>query len=133
MKLEIQENPKPNQTHLRLTNHALGRMHNRHIHPEGIRMALDYGREFFVRGAVIFVLGKKDIDRAQQNGTHIPHEWEGIQVVVAHDGSILTTYKNRSLSGLRPRRKRRSQQQKHRQAFSGQRRKNRRAGSATWR
>ncbi|GIW71168.1 MAG: hypothetical protein KatS3mg102_0710 [Planctomycetota bacterium] len=86
-----------------LTRHAAVRMAQRGISRRGVELALDFGRERFVRGARIFVIGRREIERARRCGVDLA-DLEGLHVVVSHDGHILTTYRNRDLRGLRPKR-----------------------------
>jgi len=94
-------------TGLGLTQHARGRMCARRITLDGIRAALDYGRVFYARGAMIYVLGRKELEQCRRNHLDISR-WNGLQVVCSHDGTILTAYRNKSFRGLRPRRSGRS-------------------------
>jgi len=76
-----------------LTDHALLRMQQRRVSGDAVSLVLTYGREYRDRAAVIYVIGEKEIEH------HKPSidltELEGIHVVTAHDGDVLTVYRNR--------------------------------------
>lgn len=89
---------------LPLTKHALARMAGRRINRRAVAVVLCFGRSIHVRGAEILVLGRNEIVRTARFGLDFS-SYEGIHVVCSADGSILTVYRNRSLHGLRPRRR----------------------------
>jgi hypothetical protein len=89
-----------------VTKHAASRMAGRHIPLAAIDAARQFGRRFYIRGAVVWALGRKEIE-------HLGRQFErlqGIQVVCSHDGAVLTVYKNTDLRGLRRRRRRRGKE-----------------------
>jgi hypothetical protein len=86
-----------------LTNHAKERMATRGLRAEAIDAALAYGRVVYVRGADIFAIGRKEIAHYAKEGVDLS-AYDGVQVVVTADGTILTVYRNRSFNGLRDRR-----------------------------
>lgn len=88
----------------RMTMHAVRRMHERRISEAAVRTTLEHGRIVHVRGAAIHAIGHKEISRLQRRGIDLSH-CEGIQIVCAPDGTILTAYRNRDFRGLRPRRR----------------------------
>lgn len=90
----------------RWTRHGWSRMCGRGFSPTMIGKVLDYGRLIHGRGARIYVIGKKEIERWAGRGVDL-HELDGMQVVCSIGGSILTVYRNRELRGLRPKRRRR--------------------------
>ena len=65
----------------------------RRITLDGIRAALDYGRAVYTRGAVIYVLGRKEVKQCRRNHLDISR-WNGLQVVCSGGGTILTAYRN---------------------------------------
>ncbi len=85
-----------------LTRHAWERMSGRGFSPETVRKVLSFGRVAHVRGATIFAVGRKEIVRYSQRGVDLAG-LNGIQVVCAESGAVLTVYRNRDLRGLRPR------------------------------
>lgn len=86
----------------RMTMHAVQRMHERGITEAAVRATLEHGRIAHVRGVAIHVIGHKEVSRLRRCGIDLSH-YEGIQVVCAPDGTILTAYRNRDFRGLRPR------------------------------
>lgn len=76
-----------------LTTHVQKRMQSRGISEEDIQEVVRYGRTFYARGAVFKVIGKKEIERYSDNA-ELDH-LEGVHVVIAHDGAVITTYRNR--------------------------------------
>lgn len=87
---------------LPLTKHAETRMNERRISDETVHMVLTYGRLIRVRGAEIFVIGRKEIEFYITDGLDLS-PYEGAQVVCSPDGSILTVYRNKDFRGLRSR------------------------------
>jgi len=85
-----------------LTQHARRRMYARRITLDGIRAALDYGRVFHTRGAMFYVLGRKELEQCRKDHLDISR-WNGLQVVCSRGETILTAYRNKSFRGLRPR------------------------------
>jgi hypothetical protein len=93
------------QGEYRLTRHAWDRMSGRGLSPAAIRLVLNYGRAADIRGATIYVVGRKEAERYRQDGIELSSV-EGVQVVCTDTGAILTVYRNRDLRGLRPRSRR---------------------------
>jgi hypothetical protein len=89
-----------------LTKHAWERMSARSVSAEAVETALDHGRIVRIRGAEIHAVGRKEVEKLYRDGIDISR-FEGVQVVCSPEGTILTVYKNRDFSGLRPRRCRR--------------------------
>src|SRR5690606_24015158 len=88
---------------LRVTRHAWARMSGRAVSPRAVRAVVEFGRIRDVRGATIYAVGKKEVERFRREGVDLS-ELEGIQVVCAED-AVLTVYRNRDLRSLRPRRR----------------------------
>jgi hypothetical protein len=84
-----------------LTHHAAERMPRRSIRLVAVRAALRYGREVYTRGAFIYGIGYKEVDYYRREGIDLS-AFVGVQVVCSPEGTILTTYRNRSFRGLRP-------------------------------
>lgn len=82
------------------TRHAIERMATRGIRSDAIFAALTYGRVIRIRGAYTYALGRKEISRYAREGIDLSG-FDGVQVVVTSDGSILTVYRNRSFGQLR--------------------------------
>lgn len=93
------------QSKYSLTRHAWERMTGRGLSPAAIRLVLNHGRTVHIRGATIYVVGRKEVGRYRQDGIELSSV-EGVQVVCTDSGSILTVYRNRDLRGLRPRSRR---------------------------
>lgn len=93
------------QSEYSLTRHAWERMSGRGLSPAAVRLVLNYGRAAHIRGATIYVVGRKEVERYRQDGIELSPV-EGVQVVCTDSGSILTVYRNRNLRGLRPRSRR---------------------------
>jgi len=85
-----------------LTQHAHTRMTTRNLSPEAIAATLDFGRSIHTRGAEIYVIGRKEVEQYRQRGIDLS-SFEGVQLVCAADGAILTVYRNRDFRRLRPR------------------------------
>jgi hypothetical protein len=86
----------------RVTRHARERMTARRIPAQAIDAALVYGRTVHVRGATIRAIGRREIARCRAQGIDLA-DYEGVQVVCGHDGTVLTAYRNRDFRRLRPR------------------------------
>jgi hypothetical protein len=85
-----------------LTQHARGRSRSRGIPIEAIEAVLEYGRHRAIRGADVFTLGWREVRFQARNGIDLSR-WEGVEVVCAHDGRILTVYRNNNPRALRDR------------------------------
>jgi hypothetical protein len=83
-----------------LTAHALNRMDGRRLSTEAVRFALTYGRSSWTRGAKIYAIGRKEVERWRGTGVNLA-AFEGVHVVTAGDGAILSVYRTRDLRGLR--------------------------------
>ena len=95
---------------LLLTEHARIRMNARRIGTTAVEMALLFGREKYVRGATLYAIGRREVERFGKCGVDLKG-YEGIQIVCAEDSVVVTAYRNKDFRGLRPwdlRRKRRS-------------------------
>jgi hypothetical protein len=91
-------------TGIRLTEHARERMTQRRISPGAVEAALEYGRELHLRGALIYAIGRREVERYRTLGVDLS-DLDGLQVVCAPSGAVVTTYRNRDFSGLRPSRR----------------------------
>ena len=89
-----------------LTKHAKVRMQQRGLSPEGISKVLRYGRVAYIRGARIYAIGRKEIDQLATHGVDL-QLLDGAHVVCTHCGVVVTCYRNRSLRGLKPIKRRR--------------------------
>lgn len=84
-----------------LSNHAWRRMNARRLSADDVVMVMAYGRVVYVRGAAIHTIGRQEVRRYARQGVDLA-DHEGIQVVCSPDGVIMTVYRNRDLSRLRP-------------------------------
>ena len=84
-----------------LTRHAHRRMAARSLSSETVTAVLTFGRSVHARGAEIRVIGRKEIARYRPQGVDLT-PFEGVQLVCAQDGTIITMYRNRDLRRLRP-------------------------------
>lgn len=90
---------------LGLTAHAIERMGVRRLSEEEIASTILYGRSVYTRGADIYVVGRREVRMHARHGVDIAPLY-GIHVVCASDtGSVITAYRNKSLRGLRPKRR----------------------------
>lgn len=87
---------------LSLTNHAQTRMDERRLSKETVSTVMTYGRLARVRGAEIYAVGRKEVERYKARGVDL-RRFEGAQVVCHPNGTILTVYRNKDFRGLRPR------------------------------
>lgn len=84
-----------------ITRHARMRMTARRIPKTALSAVLEYGRVVYVRGAKIYVIGRKEVTKFLRRGVELA-DFEGIHVVCTPEGVVLTTYRNRNFRGLRP-------------------------------
>jgi hypothetical protein len=85
-----------------ITRHAKQRMSQRRIPVEAVCAALDYGRVYRTRGAVIYAVNRRSADQCRKDGSAIT-KLDGLQVICADSGSILTAYRNKDFRKLKPR------------------------------
>ena len=88
-----------------LSRHGRQQMHARRLSIRAIEAALGFGRVVHTRGAAIHTLGRREVDRLARRRLDL-RPYEGVQVVCAPDGGVLTAYRNRDFRRLRPRRRR---------------------------
>ena len=93
-----------------LTNHAIERMNQRRISVQDVWTVVAFGRVVYTRGAILFALGRKEVRRAAQRTGYDISACEGIQVVCATTGVVVTVYRNKDFRGLKPRRRQRGSQ-----------------------
>ena len=80
------------------TTHARKRMSGRSINEWQIEQVLNYGRTAHVRKAVIYAIGRREIN---EFGKFL-EPCEGIHVLCSpQDGTVITTYRNHDLSGIK--------------------------------
>lgn len=95
--------PSSLNARLPLTNHARARMSARRLSEAAIAAVMRYGRLVRVRGAEIYAIGRREVERYRANGIDL-RMVAGVQVVcAADDGSIVTAYRNHDFRKLRAR------------------------------
>lgn len=86
------------QSQIQVTKHASQRMNERSIKEWQLEQVLTYGRRCHNRKVVIYAVGRREV---KENGRFL-EACQGIHVLCSpQDGSIITTYRNNDLSGLR--------------------------------
>ncbi|MBP8300417.1 MAG: DUF4258 domain-containing protein, partial [Planctomycetes bacterium] len=90
-----------------LSVHGWQRMCSRGLSTDEVDAVLAYGRVARVRGAVIHAVGRKEVERARRVGVDLSRA-EGLHVLCAPNGVIVTVYRNHDFRGLRPGRRGRS-------------------------
>ncbi len=88
-----------------LTNHAYERMATRSISRAAIEAALEFGRCVEIRGAQVFAIGRREVEKYWRDGFDLS-EFEGTQVIVTASGAVMTVYRNSNFRSLRSRRRR---------------------------
>jgi hypothetical protein len=84
----------------RLTLHATDRARTRAISTAAIEAAITFGKHRAVRGADVYTLGWREV-RLHASADLDLSRWEGVEVVCAHDGQVLTTYRNKNQRAFR--------------------------------
>ncbi len=83
-----------------VTDHAASRLNARRINHVSIELVLNYGRQFYANGALVYFVGKKEVKKARALGTDIS-SLEGTHLIFHehNNGSVtlLTGFKNHSL------------------------------------
>jgi len=86
-----------------LTGHAASRMGSRRISHNDVAAVMNYGRCFYVRGAVVYALGHREAEICRKDGIRVDRI-EGLQVVCSSENeTIITAYRNNNLHSLRRR------------------------------
>ncbi len=85
---------------LPLSRHAEFRHATRGISRQAMAAVLDYGRVSHIRGAAVHAIGRREIAAMARKGVDLS-EHDGLHVVCATDGTVITVYRNRDLRGLR--------------------------------
>ena len=83
-----------------LSKHASTRMRQRGIGLDDIDAALTYGRTIHAKGVTFFVIGHKEVQKFSAHGIDLD-AFAGIQVLVSHDGSVVTTYRSHDLHAIK--------------------------------
>lgn len=80
-----------------ITQHASKRAQQRGFSLHDIADILRFGRKQHAKGAVYYSIGKKEIHKHQKNYSRLK-QMNGMHVVMAANGSILTVFKNTKLN-----------------------------------
>jgi hypothetical protein len=75
-------------------------MGQRGITAEAIEAVLEFGRAVHARGAVVHAIGKKEVAHYLDQDIDLS-AFDGIHVVCAGDGTIITAYRNHDFRRLR--------------------------------
>ena len=78
------------------TKHARRRMDGRRINEGAVEAVLEYGRIEHISGGLRYIIGKREVARYLALGLDLA-KLEGIQVICAHDGLVLTVYRNHKI------------------------------------
>jgi hypothetical protein len=79
---------------LPMTRHALERIAARRIPFEAVEATIDWGRVWHHDGVLFFRLDRRTVRRASRSGEDVRRH-EGVHVVCATGGEVLTLYRNR--------------------------------------
>jgi hypothetical protein len=85
-----------------LSLHAIERSRTRRIPEDAILAVMEFGKHRSIRGADVYTLGWREVRRHAGACAGLDR-WEGIEVVCAHDGQVVTVYRNRNPRALRDR------------------------------
>lgn len=91
----------PHPLSLPLSSHAWSRMCGRRIPADVVSAVLEHGRIVHVPGATVHVVGHREARSMRARGVDLGRA-EGVHVVCAPDGTVLTVYRNQDLRHLRP-------------------------------
>lgn len=83
-----------------LSKHACTRMQQRGIGLGAIDAALTYGRTIHAKGVTFFVIGHKEVQKFSAQGIDLDAV-AGIQVLVSHNGSVVTTYRSHDFHAIK--------------------------------
>ncbi|MDW7773731.1 MAG: DUF4258 domain-containing protein [Desulfobulbaceae bacterium] len=86
-----------------VTSHARLRMGSRGISLSEVAIAMSYGRNFHVRGAIVYAMGRKELASCQRDGIQTDGI-AGLQVICAPESEkVITVYRNNDFRRLRRR------------------------------
>ncbi len=77
-------------TSINFSNHANSRMFNRAVNKNDIFLSLRFGEVFYKTGIKFHVITKKII-----NKYHLSYALDGLCVLVSHNNTVITTFKNK--------------------------------------
>jgi hypothetical protein len=93
------------QNEFAITHHAEERMCERSISLDSVRRVLEYGRRVHTRGAVCYVVGRKEVYHHMKQGRDL-RPAKNLHVVCGEDGAVITVYRNEDFRQLKPQRRR---------------------------
>ena len=79
-----------------LTRHAIDRVCQRGISIDSVWFALTKGRVVHTRGAVFFVVGRREVEAWKTRESGVTRH-EGVHVVCSNSGDVITVYRNHDL------------------------------------
>lgn len=97
---------------LSLTNHVAMRMQQRGISRAALQTVLTFGRRIHAKGLTFYVVGRKEVALYADRGVNLVN-FEGLQVLVAADGAVVTTYRSRDLHAIKVQSRARPSKQHH--------------------
>ena len=92
-------------TSMPLTDHAQMRMGQRGISEAVVAMVLRHGRTVHARGTTYRVVGHKEVSRGAERWVDLT-DADGVHVLLAADGAVITAYRNHELRKIRPTKRR---------------------------
>jgi len=78
-----------------LSSHARSRLCSRGVSREALEAALRWGRRTWSHGDLVFRLDRRSVAAARAYGIRVDAH-EGTTVVLMHDGTVRTVWRNRS-------------------------------------
>lgn len=86
-----------------LSTHAGSRLGSRRISRDDVATVMSYGRAYYVRGAVIYAVGRRESEMCRKEGFSMDRI-QGLQVVCSpEDNTVITVYRNNDFSSLKRR------------------------------
>lgn len=85
---------------LSLTAHARTRLKQRGIGVQAAALAIIYGRTVSVHGITFHVVGKREVEKYERMNIDLATA-NGVHVLTADDGAIVTAYRSHELKPLR--------------------------------
>ena len=83
------------------TQHADQYIGKRGISPQAIELVLEFGRQVRSRGAIFYVIGKKEIERYHKIEPRLA-DLNGVQMITSEEDVVITAYCNKDLRSIRP-------------------------------
>jgi hypothetical protein len=77
---------------MNVTRHAKVRQDQRGISTEAVEAAVSYGRIIRGRNAEVYFLGVREVRQAHARGIDLRRA-KNVQVVLSHDGAVITCYR----------------------------------------